>query len=35
LEAWRQLELNGCIHRKQNMLEKLNDLLTIWEEEKK
>ncbi|OAT84137.1 hypothetical protein A6P54_02230 [Bacillus sp. MKU004] len=35
MSAWTQLGLNGCIHRNQNMLEKLNDLLTIWEEEKK
>jgi methylmalonyl-CoA mutase len=35
MEEWTRLGLNGCIHRNQNMLEKLNDLLTIWEEEKK
>ncbi|XXM73810.1 methylmalonyl-CoA mutase family protein [Lysinibacillus sphaericus] len=35
MNAWTQLGLNGCIHRNQDMLLKLNDLLTIWEEEKK
>ncbi|MGR3764950.1 methylmalonyl-CoA mutase family protein [Rossellomorea sp. NS-SX7] len=33
MNDWTQLGLNGCIHQKQNMLHKLNDLLSIWEEE--
>ncbi|WP_175991104.1 methylmalonyl-CoA mutase family protein [Bacillus sp. Marseille-Q1617] len=35
MNEWLQLGLNGCIHQKQNMLHKLTELLSIWEEEKK
>ncbi|MCA1054755.1 methylmalonyl-CoA mutase family protein [Rossellomorea aquimaris] len=34
MNEWTQLGLNGSIYYKQNMLDKLNDLLSIWEEEK-
>jgi methylmalonyl-CoA mutase len=33
MNEWKQLGLNGCIYHKQNMLDKLNSLITMWEEE--